>query len=85
MSHPHPPCPGKRLHSNKKAARLAHVRAGWGIRAYWCTDCTGYHVANRGKDQRKKSKRLERERIRAKRTKRRKARAAARKCERWTS
>lgn len=39
------PC-GKRLYPSKREAKLAHWRAPWRLRAYWCDLGRGYHVTN---------------------------------------
>jgi hypothetical protein len=36
----------KRCYSSEHAAREAHRRTGFRVRAYWCMACHAYHVTN---------------------------------------
>lgn len=39
----------KRVFLSKRHARLAHKRASWRVRAYWCDEHRGWHVTNEDK------------------------------------
>lgn len=40
---------GKRIYTSVRAARLAHAKAHYRVRAFWCDECGGYHVTNNEK------------------------------------
>lgn len=42
-------CKGKRVYKSTHHAKLAHSKAGFRVRPYYCDACEGYHVANSDK------------------------------------
>lgn len=41
----------KKTYTSAAAAKWDHRYASFSLRVYWCLDCRGYHVANKGKRQ----------------------------------
>ncbi len=42
-------CTGKLVFRSPRHARLAHSKAGFRVRPYYCGACDGYHIANSDK------------------------------------